>query len=125
MAFEFQTAYHMYFQATREDSWPVELPWPEWKPNTDKKYRPDRLNFTITWTDGLTKPRIPTLIYVQGPRILLSGKMGSEVQCSYYGDGIDKLPRALQELIHAGLREAWHVWGDDEPVAPTVPGKVP
>jgi hypothetical protein len=93
----------IHFQADRDDTWPESLPWPEWKPETDKSYRPERFTFVIGWTHDENPPRVPNFVNVFGTRILKSGKTGSEVSCSYYGDGINGLPKAMHDLLHSGL----------------------
>lgn len=117
------------FEADRDSAWPDKLPWPEWKPETDKYYRPDLMTFTVSWTHGERAPSVASYVNIIGYRILKSGNTGSDVKCSYYGDGLNKLPQAMHELLHRALQVA-HAEKEkyerpEQALATAVPGEVP
>ena len=102
---EVVVSYRIPFQVPRQADWPDAMPWPEWKPETDKSYFPSLMFFSIEW-DSASPVRVslPSCLSVTGPRILSNGKHGSDVHCVYYGR--DKLPEPLRGYVDEMLAVA-------------------
>lgn len=97
------TAKHrLFFEANREDSWPESMPWPGWKPGTDKSFRPDSFTFEISWVDG-ENVNLPSSGVISGPRINKGGNLGVGVREEYWGDALRTLPLPFRELLNEGF----------------------
>lgn len=75
-----KTSVHHYFHIERDPNWP-DLPWPSWKFETKKMFRPMTMSFKIHVEDGKLDVSNPIL---SGPRILSSGALGVDVSENYF-----------------------------------------
>jgi hypothetical protein len=110
MTYKLNVNTHFSFHFTRPDNedelphWPESLPYPEWKPNTDKLMRPDVVTFG--WDFDPMDKNYPLdaydlwRVYIHGPRLNKSGP-GAEVKSIYHYD-ID-LPAFAQQLVLQSL----------------------
>lgn len=91
----------VHFLFERDDTWPASLPWPEWKPETDKAFRPEVLQFNIQWLKG-TDPKKPQMIDAFGPRLNKNGP-GVKVKCIYYSNS--HLPEKFAQYVEDALEQ--------------------
>ncbi len=82
-----------FFEAYAADTWPETLPWPDWKPNTEKRMRPMRITFSVhVREDGYQNVQH---IVVYGPKLIKNGE-GAVCENKYYlGSGRPEFVTAL------------------------------